>query len=66
MAEESDDSDSINEDILKCPYSGQIIGRKLKEKIDSDIKKEKKSKKIDGPVIDLKDDIDSKPAQASP
>jgi hypothetical protein len=42
----------LNEEILKCPYSGQIIGKKLKEKIDKDIKKDDEEK----PIIDLKDD----------
>ena len=40
---------------------GWIIGRKLKEKIDKDIKKDKKSKKHDEPIIDLKEDSDTKP-----
>ena len=53
-----DSEESLNEEILKCPYSGQIIGKKLKEKIDKDIKNESKTKP---PIIDLKDDAPISP-----
>ena len=30
----AEESEELNEEILKCPYSGQIIGKRLKAKID--------------------------------
>jgi hypothetical protein len=45
---QGEESEELNEEILKCPYSGQIIGKRLKEKIDQDILNEKKEiKKVE-------------------
>lgn len=49
--EGGEESDGLDEEILKCPYSGQIIGKKLKEKIDKDIEKDEAET-----VIDVKND----------